>query len=138
NTPRESLTIIDNNAIHGTNTPISIGGSYSFLVRNGGVATFTGLLPQVGNLTIGSNGVVMPLPGKSLSLTISGNASIERGGSLIANDAGPGAGTGAGIGTGGGHGGEGGSNSAGSTAGLSYDSATGPDRPGSMGTPVLG
>ena len=139
NVPFSNLIIIDNDGIQGTNTPISIGGTYDFLIRNGGVATFTGSQP-IRNLTVSSNGVVMPPPGNSLNLAVSGNASIESGGGLIADGAGIGAGLGAGkgLGTGGGHGGSGAGGAGGISGGIAYGSPAQPTTSGSMGNAVSG
>jgi hypothetical protein len=136
--------VVDNGGLAGTNTSFgdSAAGTVDLTVRNGAV-----LIPPssqtLGTLVVGSNGWVLV---SSQALTVTGNATLQAGGGIIADGTGylGGMGPGAGrfytvgsivVGGGGGYGGYGaaGSNSYGASGGTAYGSVTYPADQGSGG-----
>jgi hypothetical protein len=147
---------IDNGGPRGTNTPLTLTGSFNLTVGAGAIVN-----PAVGttvaNLLINSNGWLSQLPNPgNVSLTVSGVATIRGGGGIImiANglplpgSSAPGAGgtintpADAYTGGGGGYGGYGAQSVDGASGGNSYGSLTQPTDPGSGGggylAPTLG
>jgi hypothetical protein len=129
--------VLDNGGHTGTNTPLSSVSSTDLTLRNGAIGVASGTL-NFANLLLNSNGW---LTASSLFVgyyTISGNATIQAGGGIIADgtgygsEGGPGAGrTYSGAGGGGGHGGFGAVNPSG--YGGTYDSLISPTSMGSGG-----
>jgi hypothetical protein len=141
--------ILDNNGHAGTNTLVqSAGSSTDLIVRGGAVGSASSA--SFANLYLNSNGWLAPVanstgPAGNVNFSITGNATVQAGGGIVADLAGYGGGAGPGEGhtaevgytnfcSGGGHGGYGG-NSFGNAAagGTTYDLATGPIDPGSGG-----
>lgn len=141
--------IIDNDGNNGTNTPLqSQNLGTDLIVQRGAVASAASTLSFV-NLYIYSNGWVTPAyagtPAPPVVLQLSGNATVESGGGVVADLAGYAAANGTGAGheaavttnvycSGAGHGGYGG-NSFGTYAigGTTYDTLTSPSQAGSGG-----
>jgi hypothetical protein len=137
--------VLDNGNHMGTNTVLQTTEFVDLVLRGGSMA---GGVINFRNLTIGSNSSLV-LSGASQTLTITGDATIERGGSLSMNGLGyaynQGYSSGAGAyysaaqpscGGGGAHGGHGGYGMAGSTyarEGLGYDNFSAPIYAGSGG-----
>jgi hypothetical protein len=146
-----SMLILDNGGNRGTNTPITTSSSsYALSVRNGAVAALPDSEASFSSLFITSNAWVIPnvaQPGQigEVNLFLSGNATIQAGGGIIADsfgyaqNAGPGHGSGYGAPSlypcsGAGHGGDGAfglSNLV--SGGATYDSITQPSQIGSGG-----
>ena len=85
--------ILDNGGNLGTNTPINYSSSeYSLVIRNGAIATFSGF-EDFSSLLIASNGWLVPLPNVQASsgeieLSLTGSATIQAGGGIIADSGG--------------------------------------------------
>jgi hypothetical protein len=143
--------ILDNGGNRGTNTPITISSSsYALSVRNGAVAALQPGNASFSSLLITSNAWVVPnatQPGQigEVNLSLSGNATIQAGGGIIADSSGYAQNVGGGHGSsyaispsypcsGAGHGGDGAfgiSNLV--PGGTTYDSITQPSQYGSGG-----
>jgi hypothetical protein len=146
---QNSQLILDNGGNLGTNTPVVSASGTDLIVRNGAIGSASSSA-SFGNLFVYSNAWLTPvvttvLPLAPLTLTFSGNATVQSGGGIIADLSGYGAAAGLGPGrvvtsgntnfcSGAGHGGYGG-NSANNIAigGLTYDNATSPATAGSGG-----
>ena len=147
-----SLTI-DNGGQSGASTPLpNPQPSFDLAISGGGAGLFSfnssvGPLITVHNLLVASNssltyisaGTIQP-PG--LNLTVTGDAAIQSGGSILADGLGSAAGFGTGPGgniivtgtsSGGGHGGFGGAGASGATGGGAYGFVSGPTEVGSSG-----
>jgi hypothetical protein len=145
NSQSYGLVFLDNGGQAGTNTSWSSGPTVDLTIRGGAVFS-PPLSPQnIGTLLVASNGWVS-FTNQSQVLNISGNATIQAGGGIIADGNGnpPGVGTGSGrtysignnayIGGGGGYGGFGGSGSNSlAYGGVTYGSVTAPTDLGSGG-----
>ncbi len=133
------LLLIDNGGFVGTNTAIFDGGPFDVTVQNGGILSGgpSRRVPNFNNLVVGSNAWLSV----SLTLSVSGNATVQAGGGIVADGIGypPGQGPGAGRPSskgpkgGGGYGGAGGGNPVYPAAGQTYGSFVNPDAPGSGG-----
>ena len=143
--------IVDNGGHFGTNTVVQSANATDLIVRGGGVACATEIV-TFANLYVNSNGWIFPFfsqgsQGGQIGLSLTGNATIQAGGGIIADSAGFPAGQGENNGAGrigeigstnlcggGGHGGPGG-NSFGNYAlgGGTYDTIANPLYPGSGG-----
>jgi hypothetical protein len=144
--------ILDNDGNNGTNTLVQTASAVDLIVRNGAVASSVASV-AFADLYLDANGWLAPtfnasFPFGALNFTFTGNATIQPGGGIVANNAGflGAQGTGAGgtsgssstnLGGGGGHGGYGAS-SFGSYAagGNAYDTINGPTQPGGSGGAV--
>src|ERR1043165_1920453 len=129
--------LADNGGWRGTNTLLSVAGPFFDLTIGGGAVVYPSLnAAAFHNLLIQSNGwLTYPASKTSLALTVTGDATVQRGGGIIADALGyPGRqGPGAGgyfivqsttIGGGGGYGGYGGAGSTNAPGGLGYGSVT--------------
>jgi hypothetical protein len=151
--PQTNQLIVDNGGHMGTNSPIQPGvTSTALIVRNGGGAVESFPPMTFSSLFIGSNSW-MSAPGGNypgqVNLTVTGNATIQQGGSIITDGMGSAAGVGQGAGRlvssspnyyfgGGGHGGYGGGTAPNQFVGGNvYDSTTGPNINGSGGAQLL-
>ncbi len=137
--------LVDNNGQSGAFTPLqTLSSSISILLRNGAFAYQQGTSQTFASILIASNGWLTANTNVSqVNLFITGNATVEAGGGIIANGTGSPGGSGLGAGHtstqsiflpggGGGYGGNGGnalSNSA--AGGAAYGSITEPTAPGS-------
>jgi hypothetical protein len=95
------LVTLDNGGQSGTNTSVTWGGTSDLTVKGGAVVTLTSYYSQiVGTLLVASNGWVAlsSSQGYSSMLTVTGNATIQAGGGIIADGTGYAAGLGAGAG----------------------------------------
>jgi len=151
NSTELATLIVDNGGNPGTNTPInSSSSSYSLIVRNGAIAALPDDPENFSSLLITSNAWLVPIvsqPGAlgEVYLTLSGNATIQAGGGIIADSDGFEQSEGNGHGSsetvspmypcsGGGHGGDGGFSVSNLVAGGgTYDTITDPDGYGSGG-----
>jgi hypothetical protein len=146
------LVLVDNGGQTGTNTSWAPSGTVDLTVKGGGILSL--LTSQtIGNLLVASNGWIS-VSNQLPTFTVTGNATIQAGGGIVADGAGyaAGAGLGAGgytqtssgpIGGGGGYGGYGatGATNSYATGGGIYGSLTEPSNMGSGGggySPALG
>ena len=143
--------IADNNGQSGAFTPLqSLSSLTSILLRNGAFAYQQAPSQTFSSILIASNGWLTATTNiNQVNLTITGNATVETGGGIIANGTGSAPGVGPGVGRastsspyfpggGGGYGGNGGnglSNSA--TGGAVYSSITSPTALGSGGGNIV-
>jgi hypothetical protein len=136
------LLVLDNGGHSGTNTTVNLFTTADVIVRNGAWLTPSSFSPR--HLTLGTNGVLSPASAAQLSLTVSGNFTIQAGGVLLADflGAAPGTGNAPGgfafsnyyCGGGGGHGGYGAlGNASGANGGGTYATQTAPTALGSGG-----
>ena len=102
NNQNTGLVAVDNGGQAGTNTSWSATGIVDVAVKGGAVLTFSGS-PRIGNLLIASNGWVSsassPALPATLTMMVTGNATIQAGGGIIADGNGYPAGKGPGAGT---------------------------------------
>jgi hypothetical protein len=147
------MVTVDNGGQQGTNTLWTVENSDLTIAHGGVVVPYLNPV-QVRNLVIATNGVLTrpAVSGdpQALSITASGNATIQPGGAVVMDGlgygsiyAGPGNGgaaytNGFETGAGGGYGGYGGHGAAGGIGGNSYGSATQPSQAGSAGASTLG
>jgi hypothetical protein len=137
---------IDNGGASGASTPIaSLSSQTDLTIANGAVATAAGSLSYIRNFVITSNSfLVQGSNSQQMVLSISGSATIQQGGAVVADGRGyvGGSGQGAGrtlsvngavTGGGGGYGGPGGVSSGGAAGGISYGSLMEPTLLGSGG-----
>jgi hypothetical protein len=142
---QNSQLILDNNGILGTNTPVTQMAGMDLIVRNAAIGT---PLPggSFADLYIYSNSWLAPLyfsvpPAEQFVCSFTGNATIQRGGGIMADFSGYSPGLGSGNGrssgsscSGAGHGGIGGNSiSNAAVGGPAYDTITEPLDPGSGG-----
>jgi len=149
--PAQNQLILDNGGNPGTNTPVQTAYSMDLVVRGGAIGSASSSA-TFANLYVYSTGWLSPFynylsnPGNNVSFSISGNATIQAGGGIVADFAGEPAGEGNGAGgsfeigtnsysVGAGHGGYGGLAYGRSSGGGTYDTPTGPTQPGSGGGP---
>jgi hypothetical protein len=149
--------VIDNGGARGTNTPaVTSASGYDLTISGGAVAVASNSAPvSVHNLLIGSNSSlafqpVFPQQPPSMNVTVTGNGTIQVGGSMLLDGKGYAAGLGPGegghfstngfqVGGGGGHGGVGGNYpGAQNGGGYAYDVVTTPEQPGSGGSSGIG
>jgi hypothetical protein len=142
-----SQFILDNDGQFGAATPIQ-PSSAAVIVRNGAAGYQQSLSPTFASLLVNSNGwlIASPISGNGLvSLTVSGNATVEPGGGIVTDAAGYAAQSGAGLGrayaggpyypcSGAGYGGDGAASMGNLAAGgPAYGSVTSPASNGSGG-----
>jgi hypothetical protein len=141
------LVTVDNGGQSGTNT--TLGGNFDLTIKGGAVvAAPYSSLPTIGTLLVASNGWLVSVGtlGYPLQVTVSGNATIQAGGGIIADGTGSASSSGSGagrtysggnsyIGGGGGYGGYGASGGGTTFAygGITYGSVTAPTESGSGG-----
>jgi hypothetical protein len=138
----------NNNGQSGALTPMSSTASANIVLSNGAAVYLPGGSGTCANLLIASNGWLVatsPNSGNSpANMTVTGNATVQAGGGIVADSFGSAAGSGTGAGhyvafypyypcTGAGYGGYGANTSAGGSGGLPYGSITSPSLGGSGG-----
>ncbi len=142
-TAQNGLLVVDNGGRAGTNSLMAVANGADVLIRGNASVIPSGSW-SIGNLTIGSNSLLVATSQSTVNLTATGNVAIQPGGSLLADSAGYPAGTGTGRGSsysgtgypcgGGGHGGSGANGSAPNTgSSISYGSQASPNTYGSGG-----
>jgi hypothetical protein len=132
--------IVDNGGLSGTTTPIGSSPQVDLLVRNGGAAESAQTL-NLQSLLIASNSKFVALSVGSVNLAVTGDATVETNGAILADATGFGAGSGTGSGSvdyfgdgsGGGYGGAGGASFFGAPGGITYGSSNQPAVYGSPG-----
>lgn len=139
NSQDPTQVVVDNGGQAGTNTTLGsvVTGNYDLSVNNGAVLSSPAPL-TLGNLLVGSNGWVSL---GNQPLTVTGNATVQSGGGIIADGTGNPGGVGQGAGkdySAGGGGGYGGYGASGGSAtadygGVTYGSLTAPQDLGSGG-----
>jgi hypothetical protein len=148
-TGQTGLLTLDNGGLTGTNSIVESSPTTDLIVQNGAWAAPSGGTLNLRNLVIGTNGILAMRTAALLTLTLSGNCTIQAGGALLADTNGyaantglSGSGGGAYSGSsgstyycgGGGHGGFGGASGP-ATVGTPNDSMTGPT--GAGGGPLV-
>lgn len=127
---------IVNGGKRGTNTTFSASVS-DLTIAGGAITQPIGTSLSLINLFVGSNSWLTPADSLALSLTISGNATVESNAAIIAlpkSVSGGGVGTAnCGAGSGGGYGGFGGASVCGAAGGNIFGTLTQPSNPGSPG-----
>jgi hypothetical protein len=140
--------ILDNNGTGGAYTSLPSFSDSDLTIRGGAVAAVsTGEAGTVRNLVIAANSSLLQTNPQQLTFSITGNATVMPGGSIILDGAGGNSGPGAGgtysaggitAGGGGGHGGYGGMSETGGTGGASFDTLLQPVDLGGPGAPGTG
>jgi hypothetical protein len=99
-TGQASQLIIDNGGHLGTNTPIQSAPSSELILRNGASGAFAAGTSSFASLLTGSNAWITPALSASapVSLSISGDATIQAGGGIMLDSKGYPAGVGPGVG----------------------------------------
>lgn len=141
-TNNQSMLLVDNDGHMGTNT--ALVNADHLIIRNGGVAFPVSYL-TVGSLLVDSNAWLVPNHSEGFRVTVTGNATVKRGGGILADGYGNQQNTGTGRGfsnnnlpyypcSGGGHGGYGASSLSNLVSGgIAYDNYIQPAAAGSGG-----